>query len=62
MNYLGVLEEEVIAVDVHLKLKLKTQYPKSDNRPGENQTSSAGRHREVPYHNLDERGRFMLNI
>lgn len=51
MNHLGLLEEEVIAVDAHPKLKLKSQHPKLDNRHDENQTSSAGRHREVPYQN-----------
>ncbi len=52
MNYLGLLEEEVIAVDANPKLKLKSQHPKWDNRHGENQTSSADRHREVPYQNI----------
>lgn len=52
MNYLGRLEEEVIAVDAKPKLKLKSQHPKWDNRHGENQTSSVGRHQEVPYQNI----------
>lgn len=51
MNHLGLLKEEAIAVDAHPKLKLKSQHPKWDNRHGENQTSSAGRHREVQYQN-----------